>query len=189
MSDTPRTDLETVEGMGCATYPEWKDSVDANFARQLERELAGFCRELDASPNLEPSGQVVDAMVRLTRMKRDLAAVTAERDRIAADNARLRDALRLIVHDGREGASGGWCAEQARAALADADGGGTPLKSKTRNPFTFATWWKAHGRHCACNPEVTPRILAAEAWEASRQNDVRIPNAVRRPDGGGKGGA
>jgi hypothetical protein len=62
MSTTPRTDAQ-VRDYGSNPF------VSPDFARTLELELAGFCRELGANPALEPSGQVADAMVRLFRLK------------------------------------------------------------------------------------------------------------------------
>jgi hypothetical protein len=52
-------------------------------------------------------------------------------------------------------------------------------------PFSFETWWRAHGRKLAANSnEVTARMLAAHAWEASRQNYVVSANAKRDPVNG-----
>lgn len=71
MSKTPRTDARPHIWTGPTAL------VDAEFAEDLERELIGFCDVLDADPTLEPSGRVVDAMMRLQRMQRDLAAALA----------------------------------------------------------------------------------------------------------------
>ena len=62
MSTTPRTD-RTAE----LQVPGLKHMVQADFARQLERELAGFCTELGCQPS-----ETVLAMIRLQEMKRAL---------------------------------------------------------------------------------------------------------------------
>ena len=46
----------------------------------------------------------------------------------------------------------------------------------TKAAFSFTAWWRKTGRYCARNPEVTPRILAAEAWRAGQQNKINWPN-------------
>lgn len=142
MSDTPRTDAE-------AFYSESSDVMDivgVDFARQLERELSAMTQERDAAQAQHRccktwandaraerdrirSMSVVEMMCENLNVKHHVEEweqrclkAEAERDRIAADNARLRDALRRIHNWGES---------------EDAEFG---------NPGEFAKWVLVQGR-------------------------------------------
>ena len=89
MSKTPRTDAKQEGAWNYYLDHQMKENdgiiVPVAFARQLERELAGFCSELKADTTLAPSGMVVDAMLRLQAMKRELLLVARRRDELLRD--------------------------------------------------------------------------------------------------------
>ena len=75
MTSTPRTDL--VVKLGCCPEEINEDGryfMAIEVSRTIEREVTVFCHELLADTDLSPSGQVVDAMIKLMRMQRELIA-------------------------------------------------------------------------------------------------------------------
>jgi hypothetical protein len=81
MSDTPETDAEVNELKSATTY----NMVWAEFARQLERELAQRKRELDVMTDQRDAAMQCHEWCRKDRKRiiKELIKVTEQRDRLA----------------------------------------------------------------------------------------------------------
>jgi hypothetical protein len=104
MSITPRTDaaLEWVRPVGNDSGPPHEQYVEANFARDLERENAALRAIIDATLRALPVGNVrthtPDSIPeRVGDLVKAHADELADNEQLRKDNARLRAALERIV--------------------------------------------------------------------------------------------